>query len=371
VAFSVRAVQSRADLKKFINFLYDHYRDDPNWIAPLRIEEKKKYSEKTNPMLHHCDYQHFLLYRDNKVVGRISAFIDRLAIQHWGEQVGLFGSYECIDDEEASALLLNSARDWLQERGMVRIRGPWSFASQEWGFVVKGFDSPPMIMAPYNPPYYDTHMKAWGLKKKKDLLVYELDCDGYELPERYIRATDKLEERYGVRIRPINMKRLKEDVKVIVNVANESTMGNWGYIPVTDEEADDLAKSLKPIVDPELVMIAEIDSRPIGYLIVLPDINTILKGLNGRLLPFGIFRLLFGIKNVRSYRIWALGVIPQYLRKAIDTLFYRRLYEVLSPRNPDRLEANYVLEDNMIMNNPILKLGFREIKRYRVYEKRI
>jgi hypothetical protein len=139
-------------------------------------------------------------------------------------------------------------------------------------------------------------------------------------------------------------------------------------VPATDAEAYDIARSLKPIVDPEIVMIAEIAGQAVGYLIALPDVNTILKDLHGRLFPFGFLRLLTGLKKIRQYRIWGMGVIPQYHRKAMDALFYRRLYEMLRKKNPTRVEANYVLEDNVMMNNPILRLGFKEAKRYRVYE---
>ena len=369
MAFTVRAVENRNDFRAFIRLPYKLYKEDRVWVPPLRMEEKKKYSEKTNPMLLHCDYRLFLLFQENDVVGRISAFVDRLAVEHWKEKVGLFGSYECIADTEGSHLLLETARNWLKDRGMVKMRGPWSFASQEWGSMVEGFESPPMIMAPYNPPHYNTQMEAFGLSKIKDLLVYELDpTDGYELPERYIAFTDRVAEKYNVTVRSLDMKRLEEDVKTIVYVTNASTEFNWGFVPVTNEEARDIAKSMKRIVDPDIVMIAEINGNPVGYLIVLPDVNSLLKGLDGRLFPFGFFKLLFGMKKISRYRIWALGVVPEYQRKAIDTLFYRRLYEILYPQKPTLVEANYVLEDNMVMNNPIIKMGFKQAKKYRVYE---
>ncbi len=369
MSFYVRAVENGRDLKTFIRLPYWIYRSDPVWVPPLLTEEKKKFSTKTNSMLLHCDFQLFLLFQDGRAVGRVSAFIDRLAVDFWKEPVGLFGSYECIAESEGSDLLMQTVRNWLAVRGMERMRGPWSFTSQEWGFVVKGFDSSPMIMAPYNPSYYNDQMEAFGLKKVKDLLVYDLDLKGgYEFPEVYLRLTDQIARKHNVTIRCLNMKRLKEDVKIIVDMANRSTQANWGYIPATDEEAQDIARSLKMIVDPEIVMIAEVEGRPIGYLITLPDVNTLLKDQGGRLSPFGLFRLLFGLKKIRQYRIWGMGVIPEYQRRAIDALFYRKLYEALYPKGPVRVEANYVLEDNVMMNNPILRLGFKEVKRYRVYE---
>jgi GNAT superfamily N-acetyltransferase len=369
VAFSVYPVQNKKDLQTFVRLPYRLYRGDSVWIPPLRAEEKKKFSVKGNPMFAHCDFQHFLLAHNGKTVGRVSAFIDRLALDHWKQPVGLFGSYECIDNAEGAGLLLETAKNWLRDKGMERMRGPWSYESQEWGLLVKGYERPPMMMAPYNPPYYDSQMAFFGLKKIKDLLAYEVDVrNGYDLPPRFLKMTEYVAKKYRITIRPVNMKNLEEDVKTIMHVANSSTENNWGYVPVTDEEAQNIAKALKPIVDPDIVMIAEVENKPIGYLIAFPDVNVLIRGLNGHLFPFGIFKLLFGFKKIRQYRIWALGVIPEYQRRAIDTLFYKRLCDVLLPRNPTVIEANYVLEDNMIMNNPILKMGFQEVKRYRVYE---
>jgi hypothetical protein len=228
MAFSVRPVENRKDLKTFIRLPYRLYRHDKLWVPPLLSEERKKFSAKSNPMLQHCDFELFLLYEDGRPVGRISAFVDWAAVNFWKARIGLFGSYECIDNPVGSALLLDAARKWLKLRGMERMRGPWSFTSQEWGFVVKGFDSPPSIMSPYNPPYYNREMEAFGLKKAKDLLVYELDTrQGYELPEDFLKWTDWIARKNKVTIRHLNMNRLEEDVKTIVDVANESTKANW------------------------------------------------------------------------------------------------------------------------------------------------
>jgi len=372
LGISVEAVDSRKSLREYMELPYRLYRNHPVWVPPLRMEERRKYEARTNPMLLHCTVRHFLAHRDGEPVGRVSAFVDRMAVEHWKENVGLFGSYECVDDPLPAESLLRAAESWLREQGMTRMRGPWSFASQEWGLVVKGFDTPPMIMAPYNFPHAVVHLENNGYSKAKDLLVYELEgSDHYILPERFLRVTDRIARENGVVIRPLDMKRLEADVKTIVDIANVSTRENWGYVPVTDEEAHDMARSLKSIVDPDLVMIGEAGGRPIGYLIALPDINVLIRSFQGRLFPFHIFQMLAGLKKIRSYRVWALGVIPEYRRKAIDTLFYRKLYEVLGPRKPLRVEANYVLEDNMAMNNPILKMGFRHVKTYRVYEKKL
>jgi len=366
----LRPVQSKADLRAFIRLPYDLYRGDPNWVAPLRSEQWAQFDPRKNPMLEHCEYTLFLVEDHGKVIGRISAFTDRLALEHWGQPIGLFGSYECVDNSEASRLLLEAAADWLARRGMKTMRGPWSFASQEWGLVVEGFSPPPVILAPYNPPYYNDQLADFGLQKAMDLLVYEADArKGYTFPERYLTLTDIIQKRYGVRVRPVDMKNLEQEVLVMLEMANQSISDNWGFYPVTEPEARALARDLKTIVNPAVLLIAE-DSggRPIGFAMSLPDVNCLLRGLNGRLLPFGWFRLLTGLRRLTQYRMWALGVLPEYQGKAIDTLLYRATYEAIFSESL-RVEVNYVLETNDRMNNALLKLGVQPMRRYRVYER--
>ncbi len=365
----VRPVRHKNDLRHFVELPYRLYRDDPVWVAPLRSEQWAQFDPRRNPMLEHCTYELFLLWDRDSVVGRIAAFVDHLGVQTWKEPVGLFGSYECVDDERGSRLLLETARSWLQERGMGVMRGPWSFASQEWGLVVEGFTPSPVLLAPYNPPYYNDQLTAFGLRKAKDLLVYYADvAEGYRIPERYLTLTDQVQKRYGVRVRAVDMRRLEQEVATIIQVSNRSIAHNWGYYPVTEAEGRALARDLKQIVNPQAVLIAEgPDGEAIGFAIAIPDVNVLLRGLNGRLLPFGWLKLLWGLPRLRQYRFWALGVVPEYQRRAVDALLYRRIHEALAPRNV-RMEVNYVLEDNAPMNNALRRLGVKDLRRYRVYE---
>jgi ribosomal protein S18 acetylase RimI-like enzyme len=365
-------VNTPQDLKEFIALPYALYKDDPVWVAPLRSEQQAQFVPEKNPMLNHCTYALFLAKEKGKCVGRISAFLDHLALEHWKQPIGLFGSFECINDPAAANALLSAARDWLREKGMQQMRGPWSFASQEWGLVVEGFEPSPVILAPYNPPYYNDLLSSFGLTKAKDLMVYVIDArEGYTFPVRYLELTDKVQKRYGVTVRPVNMKNLEADVVTITDLANNSISDNWGFYPVTTEEARTMAHDLKQIINPKTVLIAETaDGHPIGFAMTLPDINVILKGLNGSLLPFGWLKMLTQLPRITQYRMWALGVIPEYQGKAIDTLLYRATYEAIYAKNI-RLEINYVLEDNDRMNNALYKLGVRNLRRYRVYEKLI
>jgi GNAT superfamily N-acetyltransferase len=368
----IRIVGNKSDLKRFIQFPYKQYKNDPVWIPPLRVEQFGQFDPKRNPTLDHCEYSLFLLIDNDEVIGRIAAFIDRLALETWKEPIGLFGYYECIDSNTASEMLLNSAADWLRNKGMKVMRGPWSFVSQEWGLVVEGFIPSPVLMAPYNPSYYENHMVAFNLHKIKDLLVYYLSVkEGYTIPDRIMTMTDDVANRYGIHVRQVDMHHYNKDVQNIIDLSNRSLINNWGYTSVTKAEAEAVARDLKPILQPKGVIFAEDnEGKSIGFAIALPDINRLIKRMNGRLFPFGWLKLFFGLSKLCSYRLFALGVLPEYHGKGIDSLLYRALCESLY--TPDTwIEINYVLEDNIPMNNAIHKLNAKPLRKYRVYQKEL
>jgi GNAT superfamily N-acetyltransferase len=366
----IRPVTTKSDLKRFICLPYKLYKNDPVWIPPLRDEQFSQFDVKRNPTLDHCEYALFLLVENEMVIGRIAAFIDHLALEAWKEPIGLFGYYECIEDLKASNILFETAAVWLRKKGMKIMRGPWSFVSQEWGLVIEGFTPSPVVMAPYNPPYYIDHMKFFNLNKIKDLLVYYISAkEGYTIPDRIMTLTDDVANRYGIHVRKVDMKHYDEDVQKVIDLSNRSLINNWGYTSVTKAEAKAVARDLKPIIQPKGVLFAEdAEDKPVGFAIALPDANQLLKGLNGRLFPFGWLKLLIGLPKLHNYRLFALGVIPEYHGKGIDSLLYRALCESL--RTPDTwMEINYVLEDNAPMNNAIHKLNAKPLRRYRIFQK--
>jgi GNAT superfamily N-acetyltransferase len=348
---------------------YQLFKDHAHWIAPLLIEQKKIFDPNKNTLLQHCDYQLFLLRDKSQVIGRIAVHVNHHFNSYWKEKTGFFGHYECIDDETASRTLLTTAQNWLKERDMTQMRGPWNFVSQDIGFILDGFDLAPVIMSSYNPPFYNDQMTDFELQKIKDLVVYNCDvAKGYRIPDRFIDLTDKIANRYGVKVRPVDMKNLVADARIIVKLTNESLADNWGFYPIELNEAEQIAADLKQIIHPEVVLIAEVDGQAIGYVITLPDINDILRMMKGRLFPFGIFKLLRGIKKINRYRIWAIGIARAYQKKGISVLLFRRLHEILTPRQ-SYVEANYVLEDNHLMNNALVQLQFDLVKKYRIYNK--
>jgi GNAT superfamily N-acetyltransferase len=368
----LRLVRDARALRQFIDLPYRIYRKDSNWVPPLRDEQRAQFDQRRNPLLDHCDRQLFLLMDGERQVGRIAAFVDTLAVEFWKQPIGLFGYFECAQDVEGATLLLDAARAWLRGRGMQRMRGPWTFVSQEWGMVVEGFSPPPVVMAPYNPPFYNDLLLTFGLTKAKDLLCWVVSApDGYQIPSRILQVTDSVASRYGIRMRPLDMRRFDEEVRLIEQLSNSSLISNWGYSPVTEAEVRATARDLKPVIHPQAVLFAEDkDGRAIGFAIAIPDVNYLLRGLGGSLLPFGWLKLLVGIPRLQRYRMFALGVIPEYHGKAVDSLMYRALYEALYSKDI-WMEINYVLEDNYPMINAIKKLGARLLRRYRVYEMEI
>ncbi len=365
----ITQVRTKKELALFINLPYTLYQNDSVWVPPLRSETAAQFDPKKNPFLDHCDWVLFLLWDGDQVIGRIAAFIDLLANPFWGEKIGLFGYFECKDHEIGAVMLLEQAKSWLLDQGMEKMRGPWTFITQEWGSVIEGFEPSPVVMSPYNPPVYNDYYQKFGLEKVKDLMVYQIDAkSGYKIPQRILDLTDKVAKRYRVTTRIVDMKNLDRDAENIITLSNQTLIKNWGYSPVTDEEVNATVNDLKQIIQPKGVIFAEDQyGKAVGFAIAIPDVNQLLKGLNGRLFPFGWLKLLRGIPRLSHYRMFALGVIPEYHGKGIDSLLYRALYEsIFSPEM--FMEINYVLEDNAPMNNAILKLGASPFRRYRVFE---
>jgi len=284
--------------------------------------------------------------------------------------MAFFGAFDCIDDPAAGAILVETAEKWAIEKGMDTIRGPIHPVAENWGFVYDGYYSPPMYMSPWNPPYYHKFFTEYS--KAKDLLVYEVDMrKGYVLPERYISFFDKFLKRYPeVSFRRMNKKDIKTDAKAILDVSNQSLLDNWGYVPLELPVMEDMLKKLKLVVDPDAVWICEADGKPVGYCLGFPDINIIFKKTGGRLFPTGWYRLLFGSKKLKEYRLFGLAVHPEWQGKGLDAIMYINLYKHLVHKNI-LIEANYMLEDNFRILNALEKLGMEHIKTYRIYEKNL
>jgi len=368
----VRESGSKTDLKKFVSFPRTLYRDDPCWVPPLWAEEKAAYSPTKNAILAHSDYALLLAEEGSTVLGRSLVYIDRSFNAFYGGNTGFFGAFECVNDLSVAAALDEAAVAWLARRGIERVRGPIHPISESWGFLVEGFQTPPVFMAPYNPPHYNAFMERLGYLKAKDLLAYEASLDrDYRIPRRFWDFADRfLARNPGVSVRKLSMKELSRDADSILEISNMALKGNWGYVPLDRAEFQEMFRKLRPIADPDAIWFVEDQGKPVGFALGFPDLNLILRRIGGRLFPVGFLEVLFGVRRVRDYRLFGLAVLPEYQGKGLDVLLYIQIFRALSPKIR-RLEANYILEDNLKIRNALEKLALDKVKTYRVYEKSI
>ncbi len=373
-AINITPVQTKGELIKFIKLPWQIYAHDSRWVPPLIGERKEFLSRNKNPFFRHSDVVLYLAKRGGETLGRVAAIVNHNHIKTHNEKVGFFGLFECVNEQDIATALMDSVRNWLKSKGMEIMRGPANFSSNEdWGFLLEGFDSPPVIMMPYNPPYYLELVESYGMNKAKDLYAYFID-ETLPTPPRVVRMAENIRKKEGITIRSLNLKQFDEEVLEIKQIYNSAWSKNWGFVPMTDEEFDHLAKNLRQIVDPHMVFIAEVDGKPAGFSLALPDFNQVLAKLNGRLLPFGIFKLLWHtkIKNkINGVRIITMGVVPEYQKRGIDTVFYVETYNVGVKRGYQWAEMSWVLEDNTLMNRVLGLLGAKLYKKYRIYETKI
>ncbi|MCK5249990.1 MAG: GNAT family N-acetyltransferase [Spirochaetaceae bacterium] len=366
----IRPVTNRKLLKMFIRYPYRLYRNDPLWAPQIRILEKLDYTRKANPVLSRSPHQLYLAETDDgRIVGRILAYADPRHNRHHGTRLGFFGAFEA-EGPDAASFLYQSAEKWICRQNLDGILGPIDPVAECWGFVIEGFDHPPVFLSPHNPPQYGNWAVESGYKKARDLLVYDVDTGGdYSLPERYRKFEELLKvRRPALKVRPMSIQKLKDDARILLQLLNDSIDGNWGFTPIGDDELHSIIEKLRLIADPDAIWFVEDEGKPVGCALGFPDLNVVLRSIKGRLLPFGWIRLLRARHSIGDYRLWGLAVLPEYQGQGLDVLLYIHLYRALQPRGI-RLEANYVLEDNPHIVNALEKLGMKRIKRYRVYEK--
>jgi len=371
---TVRSVGSAADLRRFIDFPYRHYRGDPLWVPPLRRDVATLLSRTVNPFFQHADMACFLAERPGgTVVGRIAAITNDAHGRVHPEEatVGFFGMLESVDDQAVADALFAAAAGWLRERKMTVMRGPMNLSTNDdCGLLVDGFATPPVVMMPHNPRYYRALLERAGFAKVMDLLAYEGGRDS--VPERLRAAVPKLAERYHIALRPLDMKHFWRDVEQVKELYNKAWEKNWGFIPMTDAEMNHLAKQLKPVVVPDLVVFASIDERLIGFAIALPDFNVALRSnRSGRLFPFGLFRILWNQRKINRARVITLGVVPEFRRTGADALMYEWLWSHAHARGMPWGESSWILETNAAMRNALERMGFTVYKTYRVYDRRL
>ncbi len=368
---TVVEVKSSAQLGKFITYPNKLYKDDPNYVYPLLSERKEFFDKKNNPFFRTAKVKLFLAMRDGQVVGRIATCINFNHNEYHSEQVGFFGFFDCPDDYEIASNLLKVSLITLKKEGMEKMRGPANFSTNhECGFLVEGFDSPPVVMMTYNKPYLPKLAEKFGLKKAMDLLAYEVRGDK-DYPERIKRVVERLQKKSKVTMRPLNMSDFDNEIEKIHEVYNKAWQYNWGFVPMEKDEFFHSAKNLKQIVEPNLVTIAEFEGEPIGFSLALPDINLALKYLKGKLLPFGIIKLLWHTKiksKINRVRIITFGVIPEFQKRGIDMLLFHRTFVEGVGHGYYIGELSWILESNELMCRGAEQMGGKLYKRYRMVE---
>jgi len=376
----ITSVSGKADMQAFIDLPWRLYANDPNWVPPLKAEVKELLTPGKNPFFGHAEAQYFLAWRGGKVVGRVSAHIDHLALeqpvgQGMGPGTGNFGMFEA-EDAQTGAALIAAAETWLRAKGMTRVLGPISLSIwEEPGLLTEGHDHPPTVMMGHNSPAYQAMIEGAGYVPAKQLKTYELDITR-DFPPLIQRIIQSGEKNGRIRVRQVDRKNFDREAAIILGILNDAWGQNWGFVPITDDEVAHSGKKLKPIVFEDLIMVAELDGEPVAFMMTLPDLNEALGPLNGSLFPFGWIKLLRWLKKprVRTMRVPLMGVVQrlQSSRMASQLAFMMIEYirrNAITRYGATRGEIGWVLDDNQGMNAIAEAIGSEVNKIYQIYEK--
>ena len=372
---SIRPVQNRRELKRFVKVPFGLHRDSEQWVAPLIFERMQFLDRGKNPWFEHGEAEFFLAERDGEAVGRISAHADSRWDEFQGGRDAMFGFFETAEDPEVVKALFDAAAGWAAARGRERILGPMDFTTNdEIGILIDGFERQPMILEPWHPPYYQRLIEAEGFAKAMDVLMWELRMgqlkEGEKFDPSIHEAAEKALRDEGIVIRNMRKREMAAEVRRFMDVYNEAWGENWGFVPITDAEVEFQAKNLKQVLDEEWTFMAEKDGEVIGAALTLPDIKQVMSGLNGRLLPFGWARFLLGRRKIDRLRVFALGVKHDYRHTGVAAGLY--LEHIKLAALPDKIhwgEMGWILETNKPMNRAMEGMGGKVVKKYRLYER--
>ena len=366
----ITRVASKGDLNAFIKFPWRIYKNDPAWVPPLLIERKEFLDREKHPFFEHGKAEFFLARRGDEIVGRIAASDDPKYNAHHGSNVGCFGLFESIDDQQVASALFDAAANWLRALGRDEIMGPIDYSTNYLcGLLVDGFQHPPMLLTAHNPPYYSRLIESWGFSKVMDFFAWWF-AEPANAAARLRKLAGALKKRSEkVTIRPGNLKNLATEARSIRAIYNEAWEKNWGYVPFSEKEFAYMTKEMKPLLLPDLIWLAEIGNEPVGFILCVPDINVALKKINGRLLPFGLAKLLYYKSRIKTVRLVALGVVPKYRRHGIAEMLVLQIIENAMLKRGFIGECSLILENNVMMNRFLEAIGAEKYKTYRIYRR--
>jgi GNAT superfamily N-acetyltransferase len=377
MAVEIKVANTAAERKAYIKFAWNIYRPDPElnkyWVPPVIPDYMKMTDKNKFPLYDHADIQLFTAHRNGEMVGTIAAIENRRHNEFHKDKVGFFGFFECINDQEVANALFDAAKRWLNSKGLIVMRGPVNPSMNDTcGMLVTGYDSSPVLLMTYNPPYYLKLCENYGLAKAEDLLAYLITQDTMD-KTRLRRICDIVRKREKVTIRKVNMKKFEAEVALIREMYNEAWEANWGFVPMTVREFDALATDLKPVADPDFIYIVEDENgKPVGFSLSLPDMNIALKHVNGNpFTPWGLAKLLWYSRKIPMLRTIVMGVIPAYRGKGIDALMNLMIADEALKKGVVGSEMSWILENNAPMSRIAESMGGTAYKRYRIYEKDI
>ena len=370
MGLELKRVATAKEKNVFIKLPWEIYRNEPCWIPPLLLERKKFLNSKINPFFKHAEVVYYLAFAENrKPAGRIAFILDHGYNEFHSEKTGLFGPFESIEDQRVVDLLLNAVFKECGARGLSRLMGPMNLSTNhECGLLVEGFEYPSMLGMPYNPPYYSNFLEEWGLVKAKDLVSFHIR-DFKKIPEYLEGAMVRVRKRKRFSVRCLRMEQFEKELDILWEVYNSAWIHNWGFVPMTREEFIFASNEMRLIADPAFCLIAEVNGEPVGFSLTLPDINQVLKNMNGRLFPFGWFKFFMGKKKINSYRVLTLGVKKKFQRLGIDVHFYYETYKRCVEKKVPLCEMSWILEDNQAMLVPLHRMDAVIYRRHRIYER--
>lgn len=364
----IRPVTNKTDLDKFIRLPWKIYKDNTHWVPPLIRDIRFKLNREKHPFFEHARMELFIAENGNEIVGRIAAVVNERHNEFHNEKLGFFGMFESVDDLETVRLLYTAAEDWCRKEGMDRILGPVNLSmNDECGFLLEGFDLDPAIMMPYTLEYYLKLSEECGYTKAKDLYAYFKGEVG--VVDRITKLVERVKRKEDVVVRPLDMKNFNKEVEIIKDIYNAAWEVNWGFVPMTPAEMDLMAKELKPICEPELVLFAEVKGEPVGVAITLPDLNFVLKKLNGKLGPVQLLKFLYYKRKIKGLRSIIFGLKKEYRRTGINVVLYYETEVRGAKIGYESCEMSWNLEDNDMINRFDEAVGGKLYKKYRLFEK--
>jgi ribosomal protein S18 acetylase RimI-like enzyme len=371
MSVTIVPVRNRKQLKQFVRFPWEIYKDSPYWVPPLIKDKLKFLDKKKGVFFEFGEADYFLAYKDGKLAGRIDAHIDHQYEKHHDGDTGFFGFFECVNDQEVADVLFKAAEGWLLEKGKSKILGPECFTIyDETAFLYEGYDSTPTILLPYNPSYYHDLAKGYGFKKAIDWYAFIAPNEVQPVPAMY-RVRERVVKKEHITIEPLNMKEFDSRFEEVKSIFGDAWRENWGHTPLTDSQYEMFASELKLVLVPELTLLAFVNGKMVGFIVTIIDANEAIKKANGRLFPFGIFKLLFGVKKCKRLRIFMMGILKEYRNRGLDAVLYLDTLDKGREAGYKEADCSLIVENNERMIRAIEAFGAKRYKTYRLYEKPI